>query len=244
MTETRAARRYAGMAIILVLAAASCASQTRGTKEMLPSQIRGKFGPVAGQLLEYSFQETPKGQQTKGQSQAFKSGEGWLRSILNDDIRPPVPPDELIHTGDANTCDAIQHRYQVRGDLGELSIQISQTVFVIAVVVAPSVPPSNWSRDSRQAAMELARRLFRQPERLNLRATDELGWIAMGRQFPADDAPRAATDWLDTIQWWADGTHVGFFLLKRTGPDQSSKPSGSLEANRAWFQMFERPRTR
>lgn len=207
---------------------------------MLPSQIRGNLWPVAAQILDYAFQPIPKGQQTKGQSQALQSGAGWIQSILNEPFRPSKPPDELIHAGNGNSCDAIQHRYQVPIDSGDLSFQISQTVFVIAVVVTPSTPPSG--QDPQRVAVEVARRLFVHPEKLNFQTTEELGWIALGRQVPPENS--AGSDWLDTLHWWTDGTNVGFFLLKKTGPGQSSKPSGSLEANRSWFLMFERRRTR
>lgn len=211
---------------------------------MLANYVKMEFGTVVGQLLEYQYQVIPKERRTKGQAEALVSARGWLESVLADEFQPKAEAIELIHDGDATTCDAVQFRYRAAVEFGELGLLVSQTVFVMTISVIPRAAPPSWRGDAAQEVMLFARRFFRHPERVNLRSDKQRDGLVLGRQVIPGAVSGEALDWLDTLQWWSDGTTIGFALLKRTGAGQAAVTSRDLQANQVWFRMFERPRSR
>jgi len=224
------------MILLVALAPACGGAQNRGTVKMLPNSLRDHFGPVASQLFEYEYQASAEPQRTPGQGKALVSARGWIESVLSERFQPSSEPAVFTHAADSGTCDAVQHRYTVSTGSGDFNIYVSQTVFLVGIAVAPVAAPANTDLAA------IARSLFQQPDRLNLITGKQTAEGAMGHQGAA--ARPGAKDWIDSIRWWTDGRMALFTLLKLTGANAGAKASDSLEANRFWFQMFERPRAR
>ena len=237
-------REFALLMIVLPLAELESLGQGRGGMEMPANYIKAELGEVSGQLIEYRYQEIPKEQRTKGQREALVSAHGWLQSIGAAQLQPTLEANDLIHNGDSTSCDAVRIAYALTYQFGELALEISQTIFVITVTIVPRPWPANWKDNSLEAATVLAQRFFRNSRKVNLRLEKQLDGVSLGRQAGPESATLETGDWLETLQWWCDGTTIGFVLLKRTGPGQSVTPSLDLESNKVWFQMFERSRTR
>lgn len=230
--------------LILPLAVPQVVSQVEGAAQMPPIDISTEFGPVISQIPEYRYEIIPKDRRTQGQEKALASGRGWLESVLTNEFRPKSNLLEFIHNRQTDTCDAVQFQYPVEAEFGEVTLHISQTVFVTVIFVIPRVPPASWRGSPDRAAIEFARRLFQHPERLNFRTDKHGAGFSLGRQIIPASTPPEAVDWLDTLVWWSDGTTLGFGFLKRTGSGQSARTSLDLQPNQIWFQLFERQRTR
>jgi len=211
---------------------------------MSVNEIKHEFGAVVGQLLEYSYEAITVERRTRGQAQALMSARGWIEAMLAPDVQPKRNVVERFHNHDANSCDAVEISYLAGPTSGELELRVSQTLFVTTVSVGSRTPQSIAALRNADSVSSLARRLFNQPQRINLRLDQERNGVLLGRQVIAENAVRDRLDWLDTLTWWVDGTSLGFSALKRTGADQSARTSGDLQPNQIWFGKFEQSRAR
>lgn len=235
---------FAAVTVVIPFTLLNCVDRVERQHTMDVNKIKTELGTVVGQLLEYQYRFVPRSHQRKGETSASVSARGWVESIVSGEFQPKGDVGEGFHSGGPDSCDAVQVRYPVVGDLGEIDLRISQTVFVITVSAKPKVWPSNWKNDPERAASELGHRIFIQPERLRLRRVRDLSGLSWGEQIIPPGKLPDQKDWLDTLRWWSDGSEVGFTVLKRTGPGQAAKISSDLQPNQVWFEMFERPRAR
>lgn len=212
--------------------------------QMVKKRVAEKIGTLAAQLLDYSFVETPEDQQTKGQKQATRSFTGWLNTLLTI---PPKSEDGVVpafHVGDGVTCDAMRVEYTLGTNEEQIRIRLTQTVFLVQVVIAPREWPAEWLDNRQSAALALAQRLFKQADRINLRLLGNEQGVWFGEQIIDPGQSSAERGWIDTLRWWASDRVIGFVLLKSTGAGQAARVSADFQPNQKWFDLFEKPRYR
>jgi hypothetical protein len=194
------------------------------------------LGPVTSALPFYDYHEALPEAQSQGEAAALSVATQWLGATVQEPFWPAPAVRQLVHRGDASTCDAVQHQFRLQTDDGDLTIAVCQTQFIVLVSVSlGSVRPSGFHR-----VQELGRQLFKHHERLNLVLTQQDASGAFGEQL-SDVAP-TGYDWLDTLVCWTDTHAIHYRMLKRTGPGQAAVVSSRFEANHKWFAAFERPR--
>jgi len=205
--------------------------------------VKDEFGEVAGQLLEYTYARVPGEQRTKGESLAIDSSYAWSQSLIVSEFQPATQVVELIHQGDSATCDAVWLSYRSEIRFATLEIEISQSIFLIDISIAPKVWPAEWDGVEQDVVNRFARRFFRDSGRLNLKLDKRRNGVSLGSQVPSPTVNRADRDWRDSLRWWLDRETLGFVVLKRTGSGQAVLPALDLQSNQVWFQMLERSRT-
>jgi hypothetical protein len=206
---------------------------------MNTEQIKSEVGLVVNQLLNYDYQEIPLEHYTEGQKKAFVSSKQWLESVFVAEFQPKMNVVEMIHRRDKNTCDATLVKYEVDG----YEIQVSQTIFIISILVVSKNTPSTKDGDIEQMVTSLAQKLFQYPERLKLTVKSKKNGVSFGNQTIEKGKISKEHDWLDTIRWWSDGKQISFIMLKLI-PYQAAVISTDLNPNQIWFERFEKKRTR
>jgi hypothetical protein len=182
---------------------------------------------VTSQLLKYSYQRS----EGKGVAGAIQVARQWVEEIFKKPWWPPETARPLVHYGESMSCDAIKLTYQANDANNALIVTVFQTIFLIVVTVAPGSA-------GKLSVLDVARRLFNYSERLNLTIGSRETTGAAGHQVSRGVTYREC-DWLDTIRWWSSEELVGFEMLKRTGPAQSTIVRPELGSNRTWFARLE-----
>lgn len=211
---------------------------------MVKKVIAERTGVLVAQLLDYSFVEIAADQQTKGQQQAARSFNGWLDTLLTVVSKPGEGVLPVFHLNDDTTCDALRIEYALGVNEEQIKIRITQTVFIINILVATQEWPASWLENRQVAATALAQRLFQQPERVNLRLLGNDQGVWFGEQIIDPGQSSAERDWLDTLRWWSTERLMGFVLLKSSGAGQAARVSAGFQPNHKWFERFEKPRYR
>ena len=197
----------------------------------------GPTSPVGQQLLSYEYRDARRERLVQGEHDAIAVSRRWIETIFVESFWPGDAFHPFLHRSDSSSCDAITAAYRRPGRGGQIGISVFQTLHIIVVTAAPRVVTA---ADAHALALELAGMIFNHSGRLNLVSQDAGG--AAGCQS-SEGVQYEDSDWLDTIQWWSDGSMAGFEIQKRTGPEQRMVVIPTLEANRTWFALYERPRT-
>ena len=201
----------------------------------------GPASPVGQHLLSYEYRDARRERLVQGEHDAVAVSRQWIETIFVESFWPGDAFTAFLHRSDRSSCDAIAAAYRKPRGAGYIAISVFQTLHIIVVTAAPQGVPDAPS-DGVALALELARMIFSEFRRLNLTLVSQDAGGARGCQM-SEGVRYDDSDWLDTIQWWSDGSMAGFEMQKRAGPEQRIVVSAALDANRTWFALYEQPRT-
>ena len=203
--------------------------------------LSGPTSPVGQQLLSYEYRDARRERLVQGEHDAIAVSRRWIETIFVESFWPGDAFHPFLHRCDSSSCDAIAAAYRKPRGAGHIEMSVFQTLHIIVVTAAPQAVTAAPS-DAPALVLELARLIFNHSGRLNLTVISQDGTGAVGCQM-SEGVQYDDSDWLDTIQWWSDGSMAGFQIQKRTGPEQRIVVSPALDANRTWFALYEHPRT-
>lgn len=211
---------------------------------MTMADIRQEFGDLPAQLLGLDYAPVRMDQLRPGELRAVESAEGWAATLIALDSRPNAETPVSIHRGDTlNTCDSVRLSRQFEGTIPTLAIEISQSLFVVAISLRAQQWPVEWMAESDEDVTRIARRFFKDSGRLSLKISKRVNGVLLGSQDMEQRLPPSSRDWRDSLQFARDAETWTFFVLKRTGFGQMVLPSFELPSNLVWFDVLERRRT-
>ena len=144
--------------------------------------------------------------------------------MLNPAFLPPEEAAYFPFRADPGPFDILRVWYPT----GHGEVLIAQTLCVFSLVV------EGGERDVNA----VARRLFKQSERIRLEVSGTDGAFSYGAQrTPIEGEPR---DWMSHLRWWANCERLGFLTLKKSETPGRGMTGWDAELNRYWFRAFQR----